>query len=697
MIAQSRRRTVRLAAVFLTGVLASGACASGAWASDAFVGDWKLDVTKSTAMDGRAPTNGRALIEPDNSGGYLQITETIFQSGSPLRFNSQVQFNETPGYGMLGERLVEYSSKKISQGAFEISVRDRETHQVIHVIRAEVATRDPLLTVLWSDAKSAPLRKLVYQKVEPGPLLKTGKTVQHEFGAASVLNFGISLKAGQFCTGKVEQEGGTVDVAVYEPDGARMLNVGGPPSGTKTFTIAASVAGIYRITLRSPASPAKSVAITMDKIVGLDEWLHAEPRKEKFTSPRIAALRKKVEAGESGAVATFWRDLEKEGTPIIEHIEGNNADNLVTFLWRATTETRNVRVLWPCGGGVCRRNTVDEDFQMMRLANTDVWYRTFKIRRGARFSYQLSPNNSLRIDDDGGLETISAQADPLNPHHFGDGPGASRFEYESVVEMPDARPQPYTAKRAGVPAGTIEKKRIRSELLGNERDLSVYTPPGYRRDGPPNGLLLVFDEGAYLTLVPTPVILDNLLSEKKIPAMVAVLIANPSWETREKELLANPTFADFLNDELVPWIRQNYNIAKDPAQTVVAGLSDGGFAAAYAGLRHPETFGNILSQSGSFWWASPKFDPYEETNYLAREFVKSPKLPLKFHIDVGFFERALFPGDTDNDAAESRLMRDVLLAKGYEVHYQENIGGHDFLSWPGSLADGLIALVGTGK
>jgi enterochelin esterase-like enzyme len=45
----------------------------------------------------------------------------------------------------------------------------------------------------------------------------------------------------------------------------------------------------------------------------------------------------------------------------------------------------------------------------------------------------------------------------------------------------------------------------------------------------------------------------------------------------------------------------------------------------------------------------------------------------------------------------SRHMRDVLLAKRYEVHYQENVGGHDYLSWRGSLADGLLALMGTSK
>jgi enterochelin esterase family protein len=337
------------------------------------------------------------------------------------------------------------------------------------------------------------------------------------------------------------------------------------------------------------------------------------------------------------------------------------------------------------------------DFTMVNLGSTDVWYRTEVIRRGARFTYQLSPNDPIEFDQESFVQRAgTAQADPLNPHKWFDNAFTTKFEYQSVVEMPDARPQPYSTRREGVEAGKIEKSRIKSALLGNEHSLSIYTPPGYRRDGPPNGLLIVFDEGSYLTLVPTSIILDNLLADKKIAPMVAVLIGNPNQETRTRELPPNPKFADFLNNELVPWVRRNYNVTSDPAKVVVAGSSFGGIASVYAGLRHPETFGNILCQSGSFWWAAPKPEPYTEPNFLAKEFVKSPKLPLRFYMDAGSFEVDL-NGGGGAILEPSRHMRDVLLAKGYEVHYQENVGGHDYLSWRGSLADGLLALVGISK
>jgi enterochelin esterase-like enzyme len=678
---------MRIATLILAGVMAT----SGAWAADGFLGDWKLNAAKSSTADGRALKDGRALIEPDNAGGYLQISETVFDKGPALRFNTRVQFDGTAGDATLENHPVRYVSERTDANSFEISLRDGEGGPVSRVIHASLSSQDHALTMVWSDGHSVPILRLVYEKPPEGPLLELGKTMEHTFGPGTTLEYRVNLRAGEYCQGKVEQKGGSINIGTYGPEGARIRSFGGPPDGKNQFGIEAAASGTYRIVLRSAVKPALSYSIVIEKIVPISERLRPEPAKEKFTSPRIVKLRKEVEGGNAGAVAAFWSEIEKQGAPIIESLEGNQSDNLVTFLWRATNETHNVFVVWfPYAAAR------PEDYEMVRLGNTDVWYRTLKIRRGARFAYQLSPNDPLTFDESSFVRVTTAQADPLNPRHWFENPGSTKFEYQSLMEMPDAKPQPYIAKRAGVPAGNVEKKRIKSELLKNERDLSIYTPPGYRRDGPPNGLLVVFDEGSYLTLVPTPAILDNLLWEKRIAPMVAVLIANPDQETRTRELPPNPDFADFLNNELIPWIRANYNITKDPGQVVVAGSSFGGIASVYAGLRHPETFGNVLCQSGSFWWSASKPEPYAEPNFLAKEFVKSPKLPLRFYMDAGSFEVDL-NGGGGAILEPSRHMRDVLLAKGYEVHYQENVGGHDYLSWRGSLADGLIALVGNSR
>jgi len=97
------------------------------------------------------------------------------------------------------------------------------------------------------------------------------------------------------------------------------------------------------------------------------------------------------------------------------------------------------------------------------------------------------------------------------------------------------------------------------------------------------------------------------------------------------------------------------------------------------------------------WWSPEQGienrDPIHETNWTAKQFLASPRLAVKFYIEAGTFE-ADHDGTGGDILEASRLLRDVLLAKGYEVHYHQFVGGHDGLSWRGTLADGLIALLG---
>ena len=76
-----------------------------------------------------------------------------------------------------------------------------------------------------------------------------------------------------------------------------------------------------------------------------------------------------------------------------------------------------------------------------------------------------------------------------------------------------------------------------------------------------------------------------------------------------------------------------------------------------------------------------------EKEWLTKQFLKIEKLPLKFYVNIGNLE-------THNlDAL--RHFRDMLQNKGYEYHYEEYPGGHEYIGWREQLPEGLIYLLGT--
>jgi enterochelin esterase family protein len=524
--------------------------------------------------------------------------------------------------------------------------------------------------------------------------LKIGEPVKRQVASGAVQSYAIELKAGDYVDCSLDQHGRT-DLMILAPDGSPVRHYPGPAGDAERLCVfIADIPGTYRIDVTTSETQPVGYTVTLDQVLSLDERLKPKLWQDPNPSPRIDALRKQVASGKAD-INAFWKQVTAEGTPLVESIEKDPQHQLITFLWRGTPETRNV---FPIGSfKVGGRYPLDYVFHQIPL--TDVWYLTVRLPTGARFTYGLSQNDPLVFNGFQPERFATTQVDPLNPQRWGCAPDATRYDCQSMAEITSAVPQPWIVKNPNVAAGTIEKQKIYSELLKNEHDLSIYLPAGYEANAAPYDLVVIFDESAYLSKIPTPIILDNLVAATKIPAAVAVLIANPSQATRNEELSPNPKFADFLAKELVPWIRAHYNITNDPGKTVVAGSSLGGLAAAYAGYKHPEVFTNVLCQSGSFWWAPDHSGAIPdgvitETGWMAKQLIASSKLPLKFYIDAGSFE--FDSNGTGGGILEtSRNMRDVLLAKGYEVHYQQFVGGHDYLSWRGTFADGLMDLIGT--
>jgi enterochelin esterase-like enzyme len=419
--------------------------------------------------------------------------------------------------------------------------------------------------------------------------------------------------------------------------------------------------------------------------------------RPSIESPRMQILNEALERGDAGALESFWDEMRERGTPLIEPIEGDDESSLATFVWRATHPVLDVGVISLIAGL--------QDNHLTRLLDTDVWYRSWPVANDVRATYQFFPRTGAPAEENGGALAHFADYvhDPLNPKTYvfeKDEEDPDGFELtRSVIEMPSIAPQPLNEPKVGVPAGTVERRRLRSEILENERRVWVYTPAGYDPDRrEPYDLFVLFDGTGFAKMSPLAAILDNLIASGDVPPLVAVMPCSISQTARFKELLLHEPFNGFLTKELMPWAHDTYHLASDPSRVVVGGASAGGLAAAYAAFEHPELFGSVLSLSGAFLFSPGMLSPAwkGEHEWLTRRIATSETKPIRFHLSAGTLETNSLRdlGGGPNLVLANRHLRTVLEAKGYSVWLHEFPGGHDMISWQGVIPEGLTALLG---
>ncbi|MFF7604113.1 enterochelin esterase [Streptomyces parvulus] len=381
----------------------------------------------------------------------------------------------------------------------------------------------------------------------------------------------------------------------------------------------------------------------------------------------------------------LWAAVRNEGTPLTGPDPLGDEDHMaVTWLWRGTEATRAVQVL-PNKIGDPR---APQGNLMERVPGTDVWHWTARLRRDWRGTYDLL------VDEGGGPEPgtpdywrwlrSQQRADPFNlrtlPRRWSGDPVA-------YAELPDAPAASGWEERDGVPRGTVGVHRVPSAHLGGERRVWLYRPPlpaGHTDRLP---VLVLLDGEHWQGELGVARMLDNLIADGRVPPVAAVLPDSVDVATRWHDLACRPEYADFLTGELLPWAGARLPLTDDPARTVVAGQSLGGLTAAYAAYRAPHRFGNVLAQSGSFWW--PDVDAAAEAEWLTGRLAVSPRLPVRFRLSFGEQEWVALPA--------ARRLREALERAGYDdAVYREFNGGHDYLCWRTELADGLAEMLGAG-
>jgi enterochelin esterase-like enzyme len=191
--------------------------------------------------------------------------------------------------------------------------------------------------------------------------------------------------------------------------------------------------------------------------------------------------------------------------------------------------------------------------------------------------------------------------DPAAPVYFGWG------RPTSGLEVPDPS-KPFYLPRA-VPRGEVRIRWHDSPLTGRLRRVLVYTPPGYDDDPAKRYPVLYLQHGAgenetsWCEQGRAPIILDNLIAEKKAVPMLVVMdrgyAPKPGAADPERPRSEGNLFEQVVVEELIPEIDRRFRTLADRDHRAIAGLSMGGGQAMRIALAHPELFRWVGSFSGA--------------------------------------------------------------------------------------------------
>jgi predicted alpha/beta superfamily hydrolase len=259
--------------------------------------------------------------------------------------------------------------------------------------------------------------------------------------------------------------------------------------------------------------------------------------------------------------------------------------------------------------------------------------------------------------------------------------------YERCIE-----PKSYIVSTATL--NLVQHEAFHSEFLPDDRDVTIYLPPGYEVDAERRYPVLylhdgqnlfdpeaAFQKGQHWRVGETA---TASIEAGRLPPLIIVGIANtgpqrlheytPTHDRRRGGGGAD-RYGQLIIHELKPFVDARYRTLPDPANTGLGGSSLGGLVSLYLGLKHPDGFSRLAVMSPSVWWDRRAILRYVRD---AR-----PKPRLRVWVDIGTREGRYH---VDN----ARLLKAGLLKSGWiegeDLHYEEVPGAtHAEASWAARL------------
>ena len=250
-----------------------------------------------------------------------------------------------------------------------------------------------------------------------------------------------------------------------------------------------------------------------------------------------------------------------------------------------------------------------------------------------------------------------------------------------MMRSADSRIYPGIARDSGTfgtvdPADAATLVVTTSHAAPYTRRVAVYVPAQYVA-----GTIAPFIVGADGPDATLFTALDNLIAQKRVPAMIAISIGNGSGDAQGSERgleydTMSGRYAEFVETEVLPLVERQYNVklTRDPDGRATMGGSSGGSAAFIMAWYHPELYHRVLAYSITAvnqQWPHSVDTPHGAWEFHERLIRNSPSKPIRIWMAVGdrdLFNPNVMRDDMHDWVVASENMAKVLAERGY--HYQ---------------------------
>ncbi len=233
---------------------------------------------------------------------------------------------------------------------------------------------------------------------------------------------------------------------------------------------------------------------------------------------------------------------------------------------------------------------------------------------------------------------------------------------------------------AAVPHGVWGTVRYFSKVTQTERQMQVYTPPGYNRDNRVYPVFYLMHGGGgndtdWIVNMRANYILDNLIAQNKIVPMIVVMADGNVKSLGFSYSLPQDVFPQELLGSIIPAIEQNYRVAPGPQNRALAGLSLGGLWTLDTLLLAPGSFA-YLGVFSSGWFPATRDDLVQ--NHL--DLLTNPAINKETKL------LWITVGDT-TDIAYNNNFATLALFDQYQIKYTfvQGTGGHVWNTWRHNL------------